>query len=513
MERMNRRWYAKVAEDILKSGADVLFIVDASGIFDFPDLIKTVSKRYPDIVHYNGEIGLRKCLKKLTDPLIVVFEIEKDIPYHMLSDYAVISVDTDAIFPLLDKEALSKVSPDNFQPIYDFYVEHVEGTEYERLSIERTVDIIDKSVSSDDRRKTSRMRELEVQINELLDSPITGINEWVGVSGGIATRWGELMFLADTSDGDYQLDDLKNQIEDKFKNEILNYYDDTVYGPNLPMHWNLLDRIYKDTEGKKAILCFDCMGFEEWNAIKEYLDRYPDFDIDVRYSLAILPTETNFSRTTIFSGSPPKKVIESGIVNKIETRHEEKLFKNALKAYNVDKNDIYYQRCTIPSDIRIDIDSLHNYEWIGLVFTFIDDLTHNSLMTKRKLVRDIQECLEKSSMAALLEKLFEQGFQVYLVSDHGSVFAKGNGVRISKDLVDQKARRYLIFDHKALAEEYESENTVLIQLKHVIGDRWLLLLTGDEMFGNQNETCLTHGGGSIEEVVVPYVGVKGNERV
>jgi hypothetical protein len=101
---MNRRWHEKVVEDILNSGADVLFIVDASGIFDFQDLIKTVSKRYPDIVPYNGEIGLRKCLKKRTDPLIVVFEIEKDIPYHMLSDYAVISVDTDTIFPLLDKE-------------------------------------------------------------------------------------------------------------------------------------------------------------------------------------------------------------------------------------------------------------------------------------------------------------------------------------------------------------------------------------------------------------------------
>ena len=148
-----------------------------------------------------------------------------------------------------------------------------------------------------------------------------------------------------------------------------------------------------------------------------------------------------------------------------------------------------------------------------MVFTFIDDLTHNSLMTKRKLVRDIQECLEKISMADLLRKLFEQGFYVYLVSDHGSVFAKGNGVRISKDLVDQKARRYIISEHRALAEEDESENTVLVQLKHVIGDSWLLLLTGNVMFGNQNETCLTHGGSSIEEVVVPYVVVKRNERV
>jgi hypothetical protein len=116
-------------------------------------------------------------------------------------------------------------------------------------------------------------------------------------------------------------------------------------------------------------------------------------------------------------------------------------------------------------------------------------------------------------MAVLLGKLFEQGFYVYLVSDHGSVFAKGNGVRISKDLVDQKARRYSSFVHRALAEESMSENTVLIQLKHVIDDRWLLLLTGNEMFGSQNETCLTHGGSSIEEVVVPYVVVKGNERV
>ncbi len=249
------------------------------------------------------------------------------------------------------------------------------------------------------------------------------------------------------------------------------------------------------------------MGFEEWNVLKEYLDARCSLRFTVEHTLAILPTETNYSRTTIFSGLTPKRIIEKKIADKVETRHEEKLFKRALDGCGISENDVFYQRMKGPDDIGADMDSLHDFNWLGIVFTFMDTLAHNKLTTKSKLIRDIRHFLDKSDMDRFIEKLLDQDFQVFFVSDHGNIYAKGAGIRAKKDLVNEKARRYMIFKYKELAGEYETQNTVLLQLRNIIGDQWLLLQSGNEMFGNPNHECVTHGGISIEEVVVPFVKV------
>lgn len=507
MTMTKKYWYEKVVKRILEANTDVLFIVDKLGFSNFSVVKSAISESYPHIVRYESEIKLRIWLRKKEKPLIVLFSYEKDIPYHMLLKYAVITLDTDIMFPLLDKKTISLVPLSNYQLVYDFYKDNIDNKVYERLSEEDTEDVIDKTVSVKDGKPLNRILELEFQIKKLLELQITGITDWIDISGKIAEAWGELLFLSDTIENNYSFEKLRNKMEKKFKAEIVNYYDDTAYGSNLPVQWNIIDRIHRNGEDKNAIICFDCMGFVEWNALKEYLNTHGGFKFDVGHSLAIIPTETNFSRTTIFSGLPPKKVLDSGIVKKMETRHEGKLFKQALEMYGIYESNVFYQKAASPNGLDVDFDSFHDFDWVGLVFTFMDTLTHNSLTTESKLIMDIREFLDKSNMQIFICKLLEQGFQVYFVSDHGSIYAKGNGLRVSKDLVDDKARRYMIFEHRKLAEEYKTENTLLLQLKNVIGDKWLLLVSGSEMFGNLSDRCLTHGGISIEEVVVPFVKV------
>jgi len=512
MTMSEQYWYEKIVKKILEVNTDVLFIVDKLGFSDFPDVKSMISERYPYIFRYDGEIKLAIWLRKKQKPLIVRFNCETDIPYHMLSKYSVITLDADIIFPLLDKNIISAMPLKNYQPIYEFYRNNIENKAYERLSKEDTEKVIAKSISTRDIRQLNHISELESQIKRLLSRPITKINEWIDISGELSKAWGELLYILDTTENDNLFEDIRNSIENKFKNEIVNYYDDTTYDSNLPLHWNIINRIYRDSGNRKAIICFDCMGFEEWNVIKEYLITHGDYKFNVGHSLAVIPTETNFSRTTIFSGTTPKKLINSGIVKKMDTRYEERLFRQALRSHGIHESDIFYQRAASPNDLDIDFNSFHDFSWIGLVFTFIDTLTHNRLTNKRKLIRDIQEFLDKSNMHIFISKLLGQGFHLYFVSDHGSIYAKGNGIQASKDLADEEARRFMIFEYKELARDYETENTILIRLDNVIGDKWLLLACGNEMFGNSSSSCLTHGGISIEEVVVPFVKVIKDER-
>ena len=74
--------------------------------------------------------------------------------------------------------------------------------------------------------------------------------------------------------------------------------------------------------------------------------------------------------------------------------------------------------------------------------------------------------------------------------------------------MDLKAKRYLLSDKKELLKEYSTENSKIVQFKNMIGENYLLLLTENNMFAGKNDEGLTHGGISIEEMVVPFIEVK-----
>ena len=77
----------------------------------------------------------------------------------------------------------------------------------------------------------------------------------------------------------------------------------------------------------------------------------------------------------------------------------------------------------------------------------------------------------------------------------------------------QELGRYLISEYENILLEYKDENKILIQLKDMIGEDFILLLTDNSMFNTKGNTGLTHGGISLEEVVLPFIEVKKNERI
>jgi len=300
----------------------------------------------------------------------------------------------------------------------------------------------------------------------------------------------------------------------KFIEYVLNYYEDLIYSTNSLINSNILDLVFGNPDEKNALICFDCMGFEEWNVIKEYLEKRMNLNFDIKYSFSMLPSETNYSGNALFAGSTPKNIRNLKFINEIHWGNEGGLFKHCLnKRIGINSNLIYFQRCVDARDIKIDYSSVGDYSAIGLVFSFVDRLVHTNLMDKSRLIYNIRIHLGKSNIDEFIRSLLCQGFRVYFASDHGNIFCKGNGINVSKDLVDSKAKRYLLSDKKELLEEYKTQDSKIIQLKNMIGEDYLLLLAGNSMFAGRNDEGLTHGGISIEEMVVPFIEVKCNDRV
>jgi hypothetical protein len=218
----------------------------------------------------------------------------------------------------------------------------------------------------------------------------------------------------------------------------------------------------------------------------------------------MLPSDTSFSRTALFSGLLPVHIDELNMKNKTE----EKLFKESLRRnFNISESDIYFQRCSGPDEIPEDY-AFEDYQAVGIIFSFIDEFVHGKNMNKSLIIGLLEKYLEQTQLEKIIQSLLNKGYYVYFSSDHGNILAKGNGTRPSRDLFESRSRRYLKSAHQNILAEYVTPQSLLIQLKETIGDEYLLLLADNSMFNTKGKTGLTHGGISLEEVVIPFIEVK-----
>jgi hypothetical protein len=99
-----------------------------------------------------------------------------------------------------------------------------------------------------------------------------------------------------------------------------------------------------------------------------------------------------------------------------------------------------------------------------------------------------------------LNTLFENGFSIYLCSDHGSIVATGNGKRLEKYLIDNFAKRAVMIPAKTAG--LINQETIKIPF---VEDKLLALPEGRTMFANKNQIEVNHGGITVEEMVVPFI--------
>lgn len=309
----------------------------------------------------------------------------------------------------------------------------------------------------------------------------------------LSKLWGELIYQSyKTNNSDYQ--SLIPQI-DVFSEAFVNsngmeqaFYASTDKQPKTVD--KILANIKAEKQEKIALVCFDCMGYAEWNLLKEFLSKF-DFEFDETAIFTLLPSLTSISRSAIFQGN-------SDVYNlKYPGRKtEEKEFSN----YFSSKQTKYY----VEGD-EISPDTLLGYEYISILYNFFDELSHSAQFppnteSKEIYFQSVSAYLEKSTVVKDFQVLLENDFQIYICSDHGSVVAKGNGKRVEKYLSDDFAKRAVIVNKET--KDLISERKIKIPF---VDDKLLVLPDGRTMFANKNQIEVNHGGITVEEMVVPYI--------
>lgn len=254
----------------------------------------------------------------------------------------------------------------------------------------------------------------------------------------------------------------------------------------------IIPNIKTDKSVKKALLCFDCMGIPEWYLLKKYLDSL-DLTFEESSIFSLIPSITSIARSAIYAGT--YSVYDKSSPGQ---RTEEK----DLKSHFGEDQSVYLREKDYKSN-----DDFIGYNTVSILFNFFDDLSHSAIIQESSLNKfayynSVRDYLSKSKVLDIFQDLVNEGFSIYICSDHGSTVAKGNGQKFDKYLQDKFAKRGTLIN---------KESAPLIKQKTIsipfIDDKLVVIPENREMFSNKDEYEINHGGISIDEMIVPFVKV------
>jgi hypothetical protein len=268
---------------------------------------------------------------------------------------------------------------------------------------------------------------------------------------------------------------------------------------------------------KVALLVMDGMSLSDWLLVKQaWQARQMDWQFKENLVLAQIPTITAVSRHALISGLRPAdfyipnaKLSETKAWSAFWTREGLPENSISLLALNLEKNDPTPE-ITNP-----------RLQAVCLIERQLDEIMHGSMLgtashqSTLELWLSGNQSRNSEKLEAVINNLLEQNFTVFITSDHGHCEAAGIGKPAEGLMAQSRGRRARLYtDHRA-AENIQStyDNTMLWEDDGLMPKNLVAVLpTGREAFAEFGEISVTHGGVTIDEIVVPLIELRKNER-
>ena len=215
-------------------------------------------------------------------------------------------------------------------------------------------------------------------------------------------------------------------------------------------------------------------------------------------TMSWLPSITKLSRQAIFKGNIPNV---SYTQNPIQ---EEKLWndfwtENSNRSKRMSKYEVSY---TYDSLLASD----YNRYKQAFVDASLDHKMHSS--SNNKDLYDLTVNWAKDA-AENIKLLHEQGFIIYITTDHGNIMAHSwRALKQSEKTYlyekDSRGDRYLMYKDENYKNEFLQNNEEIVK-DLLVHENWLVWRNSN-CFAGKNE--ITHGGSHFLEVVIPFITIE-----
>ncbi|RLL82604.1 hypothetical protein Y696_00460 [Mesotoga sp. H07pep.5.4] len=352
-----------------------------------------------------------------------------------------------------------------------------------------------------------RFKKLLQIVSDSLPKANTSYNNWID----FAWRWAELNLVACSiplgNDDQSDLNAIRTITDSQFESWMVEEYGRLL---TVSSRWPVTVRdIFNWTsklsiENKKlALIVIDGMSLLQWLKLSNCMK---DFSFEQYAAYAMIPTITAVSRQAIFSGMLPMD-----LPNLTSNSAESRLWERAWLDRGFREREIAHINKPDNQLIREVEQSIgKGQSLIGIVIRELDEKAHGENIGMRALLAATETWAKESCFLDLCKLLYREGYEVFLTSDHGNVEANGIGNPSEGLIAETRGERVRIYKDRLLREKIHIEYPDSIEWVPVglPQNFFPLIAQGRRAFTTANSVVVSHGGLTLEEVIVPLIRLR-----
>lgn len=253
----------------------------------------------------------------------------------------------------------------------------------------------------------------------------------------------------------------------------------------------VFDYVAKD---KAALIVLDGMSLFDFNILSRYFD---GIEYELQSSYALIPSTTAISRQSLLSGKYPRQ-----LENPFSLSKEERGFYDAAAEHGYSKQQAAYIR-------GYDVQPSPLTKLLAVIINDVDNIVHGQQQGRLGMYHDITLLAKTGRVQTLIRSLHTAGFAVYLTADHGNTLCTGIGaLRNAGVEVETRSKRMLVLKDFADINNEVKKNTIEYPGYYLDKSFRYLICESGVSFESKNNQIMTHGGITIDEVIVPFVKIK-----
>lgn len=250
---------------------------------------------------------------------------------------------------------------------------------------------------------------------------------------------------------------------------------------------------------KFVVIVMDGMSEFDWKIISSSFVGLP---YEKASMFAMIPSTTSVSRQCLLSGKYPSQLLEPWKQSKEKTE-----FVNCAKDLGYSDTQIGYERgydAQFGSFVRCG----------AVIINDVDDMVHAQQQGRLGMFNDITVLANQKKLLEMTRRFLAADYDVYITADHGNTACTGLGKLMGTGVeVETKSRRMVALKDFADKAGLIEKHGLIEYPKYYLPKEYNYLIcdVGDS-FDAKGDDVMTHGGITLDEVVVPFIKIKAVQK-
>lgn len=440
-----------------------------------------------EVVYYTDDLTFRieyeDKLKNTEGKLLVLTHSTSYIPYDLQRRLRVYVLSMDRLFPKLNIEVLRARRDLDLELLCLAYMKNFDDLRRRKQTEEFLQEKVDCPENT-----ALYLKQLYAETLQAVRN-VTNYRVWFDIA--------EAKAKIDTLATKYQLDFDTTEINELFRDYALEQFGrlSSEMNRKTPVLVSRAMEYMHDHSSKFVIIVMDGMSEFDWRIISK---SFQDILYEQTAAFAMIPSTTSISRQCLLSNKTPGQLLEPWKQSK-----EKQEFVECARSMGFADNQIGYER-------GYDAQFGSFVKCGAVIINDVDDMVHAQHQGRLGMLNDIGVLSDQHKLADMTKRFLLGGFDVYITADHGNTLCTGLGKLMGTGVeTETKSRRMLVLqnfaDKTGLMQKYRLIEYPKYYLNRAFD--YLICNVGDS-FDAKGEEVMTHGGISIDEVIVPFIKIK-----